>query len=84
MQIRAPLDLGLVIRDRRRELKLSQTDLARKVGRVSDAVAATAVRSLFFSSSPAGGDTYERGETIEVRAVFNRSVRVAGARRRWS
>ena len=32
MQIRAPLDLGLVIRDRRRELKLSQTDLARKVG----------------------------------------------------
>ena len=53
-------------------------DLARKVGRVSDAVAATAVRSLFFSSSPAGGDTYERGETIEVRAVFNRSVRVAG------
>ena len=32
MQIRTPLDLGLVIRDRRRKLKLSQTDLARKAG----------------------------------------------------
>ena len=53
-------------------------DLTRKVGRVRDATAATAVSSLFFSSSPAGGDTYERGETIEVRVVFNRSVRVAG------
>ena len=53
-------------------------DLTRKVGRVTDAGTATAVSSLFFSSSPAGGDTYERGETIEVRAVFNRSVRVAG------
>ena len=32
MQIRTPLDLGLVIRDRRRKLKLSQTELARKAG----------------------------------------------------
>lgn len=32
MQIRTPIDLGLVIRDRRRKLKLSQTELARKVG----------------------------------------------------
>ena len=32
MQIRTPLDLGLVIRDRRRKLKLSQAELARKVG----------------------------------------------------
>jgi len=53
-------------------------DLTRKVGRVRDAATATAVSSVFFSSSPAGGDTYERGETIEVRVVFNRSVRVAG------
>ena len=53
-------------------------DLTRKVGRVRDAGASTAVSSLFFSSSPAGDDTYERGETIEVRVVFNRSVRVAG------
>jgi hypothetical protein len=53
-------------------------DLTRKVGEVTEATTATAVSSLFFSSSPAGGDTYERGETIEVRAVFNRSVRVAG------
>ena len=32
MQIRTSLDLGLVIRDRRRKLKLSQTELARKAG----------------------------------------------------
>lgn len=32
MQIRTPLDLGLIIRDRRRKLKLSQTELARQVG----------------------------------------------------
>ena len=32
MKIRTPLDLGLAIRDRRRKLKLSQTELARKVG----------------------------------------------------
>ena len=32
MQIRTPLDLGLAIRDRRRKLKLSQTELARNAG----------------------------------------------------
>ena len=32
MQVRTPLDLGLAIRDRRRKLKLSQTELARKAG----------------------------------------------------
>ncbi len=32
MQIRTPVDLGLVIRDRRRKLQLSQAALARKVG----------------------------------------------------
>ena len=32
MQIRTPLDLGLAIHDRRRKLKLSQTELARKAG----------------------------------------------------
>ena len=32
MQIRTPLDLGLTIRDRRRKLKLSQNELARKAG----------------------------------------------------
>ena len=32
MQIRTPLDLGLVIRDRRRKLKLSQSELARRAG----------------------------------------------------
>ena len=35
MQIRTPLALGLAIRDRRRKLKLNQTELARRaeVGR---------------------------------------------------
>jgi len=32
MRIRTPLDLGLVIRERRRMLKMSQEDLARKTG----------------------------------------------------
>ena len=32
MQVRTSLDLGLVIRDRRRKLELSQTELARKAG----------------------------------------------------
>ena len=32
MQIRSPRTLGLVIRNRRRDLKLSQAELARKVG----------------------------------------------------
>ena len=32
MQIRTPLDLGLTIRDKRRKLKLSQNELARKAG----------------------------------------------------
>lgn len=32
MQIQTPVDLGLVIRDRRRKLQLNQTNLARKVG----------------------------------------------------
>ena len=32
MHIRTPLDLGLAIRDRRRKLKLSQSELARKAG----------------------------------------------------
>ena len=32
MRIRTPLDLGLVIRDRRRKLGLSQAELARRAG----------------------------------------------------
>ena len=32
MQIRTPLDLGLAIRDRRRRLNLSQTELAHRAG----------------------------------------------------
>ena len=32
MKIRTPLDIGLAIRDRRRKLKLSQAELARRVG----------------------------------------------------
>lgn len=32
MQIRTPLELGLIIRDRRRKLGLTQAELARKIG----------------------------------------------------
>ena len=32
MKIRTPLDVGLAIRDRRRTFKLSQAELARRVG----------------------------------------------------
>ena len=32
MQIRTPIDFGLVIRDRRRKLKLSQAELAHQLG----------------------------------------------------
>lgn len=32
MKIRTPLDIGLAIRERRRKFKLSQAELARKVG----------------------------------------------------
>ena len=32
MLLRAPIDLGAAIRDRRRELHLSQSDLAKQVG----------------------------------------------------
>ena len=54
-------------------------DLTRKVGRATAPVAETAVSSMFVSSVPASGDTYERGETIDLRVVFNRSVRVTGS-----
>ncbi len=32
MLVRTPLDFGLLIRDKRRKLRLSQTELARQVG----------------------------------------------------
>ena len=54
-------------------------DLSRKVGAVTAPAADTALSSIFISSSPAGGDTYERGETIEVRVVFNGYVTAAGS-----
>ena len=54
-------------------------DLSRKVGAVTGPAVDTAVRSIFFSSSPASGDTYEHGETIAVRVVFNAYVRAAGS-----
>ena len=37
------------------------------------------VKDIYFSSSPAGGDTYERGETIEVLVEFDRTVTVTGS-----
>ena len=38
-----------------------------------------AVSSVFFGSSPAGGATYERGETIDVRVLFTESIAVTGS-----
>ena len=37
-----------------------------------------AVRAIYFVSSPARGDTYELGETIEVLVEFDRAVTVTG------
>ena len=37
------------------------------------------VREIAIISSPAKGDTYEAGETIEVRVVFDRAVTVTGS-----
>ena len=37
------------------------------------------VRGTYFVSAPARGDTYERGETIEVLVEFDRVVAVAGS-----
>ena len=37
------------------------------------------VRAIYFVSSPARGDTYELGETIEVLVEFDRAVTVTGS-----
>ncbi|MCY4375670.1 MAG: hypothetical protein OXC31_18070, partial [Spirochaetaceae bacterium] len=37
-----------------------------------------AVNSVFFGSSPRSGDTYRRGETIDVRVLFTEHIRVTG------
>ena len=44
-------------------------------------VAPPRVRDISFISSPARGDTYARGETIEVGVGFNRTVTVTGTPR---
>ena len=38
-----------------------------------------AVRQIYFSTSPARGDTYELGEVVEVVVDFDRTVRVTGS-----
>ena len=59
-------------------------DPTRKVG---DGTAQTptatnpAVSSIFFGSSPANGDSYQRGETIDVRVQFTRRVWATGSPR---
>ena len=37
------------------------------------------VRDIFFISSPARGDTYELGETVELQVEFDRTVTVTGS-----
>ncbi len=44
-------------------------------------VAPPRVSNLFLTSRPGRGDTYARGETIEVGVVFNRTVAVTGTPR---
>ena len=44
----------------------------------SGLVTPPAVRAIYFVSSPARGDTYELGETIEVLVEFDRAVTVTG------
>ena len=41
------------------------------------------VSAIAFSGRPAGGDTYELGETIAVSVVFDSPVTVAGSRHGW-
>ncbi len=41
-------------------------------------VAPPRVRGIFFLSSPARGDTYQLGETVEVEVEFDRTVTVTG------
>ena len=38
-----------------------------------------AVSQIYFSTSPARGDTYELGETVEVVVDFDRTVKVTGS-----
>ena len=52
-------------------------DATRKVD--GSRVPAPMVSRIAFASSPASGDTYELGETIQVRVVFDREVTVSGS-----
>ena len=60
---------------------LTQGTVAAESGRkVSGSLASPpAVKDIYVSSSPARSDTYERGETIEVLADFDRTVTVTGS-----
>ena len=55
-------------------------DATRKVGdpTATPPGGGPAVNSVFFGSSPRSGDTYRRGETIDVRVLFTESIRVTG------
>ena len=60
---------------------LTQGTVAAESGRKVSGSLATppAVKDIYVSSSPARSDTYERGETIEVLADFDRTVTVTGS-----
>ena len=55
-------------------------DRTRKVGggTAPPAGDAPTVSSVSFGSSPANGDTYSRGETVDVRVLFSERIAVAG------
>ena len=57
-------------------------DSSRRVGDATappPATTAPAVSSVYFGSSPAGGGTYQRGETVDVRVQFTGRVAATGS-----
>ena len=66
--------------DGRTDADLTHGTVAAEGGRKMNGglVTPPAVRDIYFVSSPARGDTYELGETIEVLVEFGRAVTVTG------
>ena len=62
----AELTHGTLVADSRRKMN-------------GNAVTAPAVSQIYFSTSPGRGNTYERGETVEVVVDFDRTVQVTGS-----
>ena len=70
MNIRSPLDLGLIIRQRRRDLGLNQTDLASRVG----------VGRQWIVAIEHGKSRAELGLVLRTLAALNLTLDVDGNR----